>query len=53
MADGNHIVCKHICKDFVWDMNGKKFRTDVMLIVLGSCDMVFGIQWLSTLGSVY
>lgn len=23
VADGNHIVCKHVCKDFEWVMNGK------------------------------
>lgn len=50
---GNHIVCKHVCKKFGWVMNGKEFKTEVMLISLGNCDMVLGIQWLSTLGPVY
>ncbi|XP_074327867.1 uncharacterized protein LOC141665786 [Apium graveolens] len=53
VADGNSIVCKCICRNFEWMINGKKFQTDVMLIPLGSCDMVLGIQWLSTLGPVY
>lgn len=53
IADGSHIVCKHVCKHFEWMMNGKQFETEVMFIPFGSCDMVLGIQWLSTLGPVY
>ncbi|XP_074363636.1 uncharacterized protein LOC141704251 [Apium graveolens] len=53
VVDGNHIICKHVCKEFSWIMNGKEFTTKVMLISLGSCDMVLGIQWLSILGPVY
>lgn len=34
-------------------MVGEEFTTDVLLISLGSCDMVFGIQWWSTIGNVY
>ena len=53
VADGNNLQCQYIVKDFEWEMNGKLFTTDVMLIDLGSCDMVLGIQWLSTLGTVF
>ncbi|XP_063948159.1 uncharacterized protein LOC135152240 [Daucus carota subsp. sativus] len=52
VADGSHIVCKHKCQNFHWLMNGREFVTEVLLIPLGSCDMVLGIQWLSTLGAV-
>lgn len=52
VADGNHIMCPHQCKEFSSEMQGKQFLTDVMLIPLGSCDMVLGIQWLSTLGPI-
>lgn len=52
MADGNHIACQHKCDTFSWAMQGKLFTTDVMLIPLGSCDMVLGVQWLATLGSI-
>lgn len=34
-------------------MNFIKFITEVILIPLGSCDMVLGVQWLSALGSIY
>lgn len=53
VADGNHISCNHVCKNFSWGMDSREFKTEVMLISLGSCDMVLGIQWLSTLGPIY
>ncbi|XP_074369113.1 uncharacterized protein LOC141709470 [Apium graveolens] len=53
VADGNHITCKQICENFTWVMSNKEFVAEAMLIPLGSCDMVLGIQWLSTLGPVY
>ncbi|XP_056690204.1 uncharacterized protein [Spinacia oleracea] len=31
---------------------GKTFTADMMLIVLGGCDMVLGVQWLATLGPI-
>lgn len=31
-------------------MQNLSFTSDVLLILLGSCDMVLGIQWLSHLG---
>ncbi|KAK9671838.1 hypothetical protein RND81_12G058100 [Saponaria officinalis] len=52
VADGNHLACQYTCKDFTWVLQGHSFTADVMLIPLGSCDMVLGVQWLSTLGSV-
>lgn len=52
VADGNHLACQHICKGFSWEMQGTTFMTDVLLIPLGSSDMVLGIQWLSLLGPI-
>lgn len=49
VADGNHISCQHIRMQFRWEMNRVEFSADVMVIQLGSCDMVLEIQWLSTL----
>lgn len=52
MAEGNQLSCHSICKNFTWTMCGKVFQADVMLIPLGSCDIVLGVQWLSTLGAI-
>jgi hypothetical protein len=41
-----------VCKDFQWKMNGEVFTTDVMFLPHGSCEMVLGVQWLSTLGDI-
>ena len=35
-----------------WMLRGTTFTTDVLLLPLGNCDMVLGIQWLETLGAI-
>lgn len=35
-----------------WAMQGTVFSSEVRLLPLGGCDMVLGVQWLSTLGPV-
>uniref|UniRef100_A0A803KXU1 MADS-box domain-containing protein n=1 Tax=Chenopodium quinoa TaxID=63459 RepID=A0A803KXU1_CHEQI len=51
VADGNHLACQNVCKGFKWSIQGNEFVSDVLLLSLGSCDMVLGIQWLSMLGT--
>lgn len=51
VADGNHLACQNMCKNFKWQLQKQWLNTDVMFIPLGSYDMV-GIQWLKTLASV-
>uniref|UniRef100_A0A803LN84 Retrotransposon gag domain-containing protein n=1 Tax=Chenopodium quinoa TaxID=63459 RepID=A0A803LN84_CHEQI len=52
VADGNHLICDSVCKNFSWTLGGHTFTADVILIALGSCEMVLGVLWLSTLGSI-
>jgi len=52
VADGSELRCDYICKTFNWRLQGNDFYTDVLLIPLKSCDMVLGVQWLSTLGTI-
>ena len=52
MADGNHLACQNVCKNFEWRLLETCFKFDVLLIPLGSCDMVLGVQWLKGLGPV-
>jgi len=52
IADGNQLQCQYICKQFTGKMHGTKFVSDILLIPLGGCDLVLGIQWLATLGTI-
>lgn len=52
VADGNHLACEYVCRGFEWRMQNITFTSDVLIIPLGSCDMVLGVQWLSNLGTV-
>ena len=52
MADGNQLVSSAVCKNFTSTMGGEEFQADVMLVPLGSCEMILGVQWLSTLGPI-
>ncbi|GJY05474.1 retrovirus-related pol polyprotein from transposon TNT 1-94 [Tanacetum coccineum] len=52
VAGGNHLVSDGECKDFKWHFENTIFTTDIMLLPLGGCDMVLGIQWLATLGDI-
>ena len=36
----------------MWNVHDKQFKAYMMLIQLGSCDMVLGIQWLRILGEI-
>lgn len=52
VADGNHLACQFSCKNFKWKLNHCEFQSDMLIIPLGSCDMVLGVQWLCELGTV-
>ncbi|GJT50738.1 transposon ty3-I gag-pol polyprotein [Tanacetum coccineum] len=52
MAGGSKLISQYIVKDFQWKIQGVFFATDVMLLPLGGCKLVLGIQWLSTLGNI-
>ena len=52
VADGSELKCHYICHNFTWRLQNTDFCSDVLLISLGSCDMVLGVQWLSQLGTI-
>lgn len=52
VANGNKLPCATLCQDFQWVMQGVWFKADVLLIPLGSYDMVLGIQCLQTLNDI-
>ncbi|GJV55887.1 putative mitochondrial protein [Tanacetum coccineum] len=49
---GNKMISAFECKDLIWSLQGMEFETDAMLLLLGACEMVLGVQWLSTLGDI-
>ena len=52
VANGSSLACVSACKELSWSLQGTKFITDVLLLPLGNCDMVLGVQWLETLGEI-
>jgi len=52
LAGGTQLQCQRMCKGFTWSLLGTEYVTDAYIVSLGSCDMVLGVQWLSTLGSI-
>lgn len=52
VADGTMMHSKAVCKNFEWQMQGTDFKADMRVLPLQGCDMVLGIQWLSTLGPI-
>ncbi|KAM0057123.1 putative retrotransposon gag domain, aspartic peptidase domain superfamily [Helianthus debilis subsp. tardiflorus] len=52
VANGHEEVCDQMVKGFCWIMHGIQFTADVYVIPLGGCDMVLGVQWFTTLGSI-
>ncbi|GKE44016.1 Fe(3+) dicitrate transport system permease [Tanacetum coccineum] len=49
---GNFLISNHVCKGLNWKLQGVTFQADMMLISLGGCKMVLGVQWLATLGDI-
>ncbi|GJQ90103.1 RNA-directed DNA polymerase like protein [Tanacetum coccineum] len=52
VGDGYNVATTSKCKQFKWQLQGVTFCSDVMLLLFVGCDMILGIQWLSTLGDI-
>nr|GEZ34527.1 hypothetical protein [Tanacetum cinerariifolium] len=52
IARGKSLISSTMCGNFTWSLQGEKFITSVMLLPLGGCEMVLGMEWLSTLGDI-
>ncbi|XP_070022382.1 uncharacterized protein [Nicotiana sylvestris] len=52
VADGKRMQSNYICKKLVWKMQGVSFDSDMLVLPIGDCSMVLGIQWLITLGDI-
>ena len=52
VADGKKVLISSVGQNFTWVIQHTTFTSDVMLIPLGCCDIVLGIEWLITLGDI-
>nr|GEW65059.1 hypothetical protein [Tanacetum cinerariifolium] len=52
VANGQVMNSSYQCKGFKWTLQGVKFTSDVLILPLGGCEMVLGVQWLSILGGI-
>ncbi|WVY89974.1 hypothetical protein V8G54_035488 [Vigna mungo] len=52
MADGARVNITTTAKQFPWTMHNREFTSDMLLIPLGCCDVVLGIEWLVTLEDI-
>ncbi|KAK8948890.1 hypothetical protein KSP39_PZI005307 [Platanthera zijinensis] len=52
VANGKTITSSHKIMNFQWKMQGVIFTSDMLILPLGGCEMVLGVQWLVILGVV-
>ena len=52
VANGDIIKTQGLCKDVPVCLQGQVFLVQLHVLPLGGCDLVFGTQWLSTLGVI-
>ena len=52
VADGNKVQISNVVKSFTWVIQNTSFSSDIMLLPLGCCDLVLGVEWLVTLGDI-
>ncbi|GJT81143.1 reverse transcriptase [Tanacetum coccineum] len=44
VANGNSLTSHSVCNKFKWTLQGIDFEADVLILPLGGCEMVLGIQ---------
>ncbi|XP_019420680.1 PREDICTED: uncharacterized protein LOC109330865 [Lupinus angustifolius] len=52
VADGTKVPISSVVRNFSWTLQQSTFTSYVMLLPLGCCDVVLGIEWLITLGDI-
>jgi hypothetical protein len=52
VANGDIIPCPGCCTTITFSLQEYDFKTNLHLLVLGGCDMVLGVDWLSSLGPI-
>ncbi|GAU25735.1 hypothetical protein TSUD_216660 [Trifolium subterraneum] len=49
---GHQLEAAFVCKGFKWQLQQVLFTADVIVLPLGCCDLILGIQWLKSLGPI-
>lgn len=44
VADGNMVYSKYMCEGFSWRMQGVNFAANMLILPLGGCSVILGIQ---------
>ncbi|XP_040873462.1 uncharacterized protein [Glycine max] len=52
VADGTQLNVFVVVRGFQWGIQQTKFTSDMLLIPLGCCDLVLGVEWLVFLGDI-
>jgi len=52
VANGDSLCSTGKCVDITFHIQGNTYHTDFYVLTLGGCDIVLGVQWLSTLGLI-
>ncbi|KAM2118242.1 hypothetical protein ACFX1R_011685 [Malus domestica] len=52
IADGGRVRSSGCCKDAILSVGGYTCKADLFSLPLGGCDVVLGVQWLSTVSPV-
>lgn len=52
IADGGKIKSQGCCRHIPLELGGYHCHTDLFALPLGGCDLVLGVQWLSTMSPV-
>lgn len=43
VADGNKLTSDAVCKGFTWRLHGEEYKADMIVVALGSCEMILGV----------
>ena len=52
VANGELLKTQEMCKGVLLELQGCRQGVDLLVLPLKGCDVVLGIQWLKTLGSI-
>ena len=52
VEDGSHLKCAHLCTDVELNLQGSHFKLDLFILPMHGVDVVLGMCWLRSLGSI-